>query len=75
MEIQIDLPDDLAARFEATVPPWQRSRFITDLLEKALPETDEALYRLALEVEQDTSLNEDMADWDVTVADGLESRQ
>jgi hypothetical protein len=75
MQILLHLPDELAARFKAAVPPRQRSSFIADLLEQALPETDDPLYRLALEVEQDAQLNEAMADWDGVAADGLETER
>ncbi len=44
MQILAHIPDDLAARFKATVPSRQRSAFIADLLRKALPEEDDALF-------------------------------
>jgi hypothetical protein len=72
VQILLHLPDDLVRRFRATVPPRQRSSFIAKLLEKALPEQDDALYQLALEVEQDAQLNEGWTEWDAVVSDGLE---
>lgn len=75
MQILVHLPDDLVRRFKAAVPSRQRSSFIADLLEKALPEQEDALYRLALEVEQDVHLNEELSDWEATVEDGLETEE
>jgi hypothetical protein len=58
------------------VPTRQRSKFIQDLLEQALPpagvdETD-PLYLAALSVEADESLAAEMAGWEpAMVADGV----
>ena len=75
-QILVHLPEDLVRRFRASVPPRQRSRFVQDLLEQALPnDRDDALYRTALAVEADTALNDEMAEWDAaTSADGLGDR-
>ncbi len=75
MQILAHIPDDLATRFKAAVPARQRSAFIADLLRKALPEEEDALYHLAVAVEQDQALNEGLKDWDATVADGLEDER
>jgi hypothetical protein len=72
MQILAHIPDELAVRFKAAVPARQRSAFIANLLSKALPEAEDALYRLAVEVEQDQTLNTEMKDWNITVADGIE---
>ena len=47
---------------------------MADLLAKALPEQDDALVRLALEVEGDPELSEIASDWDGVVGDGIEAR-
>ncbi len=73
MQVLLHLPDELVQRFRSSVPKRQRSAFVAALLEKALPEQDDALYRLALDVENDPAMDE-MADWDVTAGDGLEAR-
>jgi len=72
MHLCIHLPEELAGRFRAVVPAKRRSAFIADLLRQALPEEDDSLYRIALAVEQDAALDDEMADWDATVGDGLE---
>ena len=74
MQVLLHLPDDLAIRFKATVPKQARSAFVADLLAKALPEQDDALFRLALEVEGDPELSEIASDWDGVVGDGIEAR-
>jgi len=74
-QLLLDLPEDLVRRFEREVPAGARSSFVQHLLEQALPTheaDDDALYRIALEVERDETLAAEMAEWDVTVGDGLE---
>ena len=71
------LPDDLVRRLRRRVPARQRSAFVQGLLERALPETEDAddpLYLAALEVERDLALADEMAEWDVTSGDGLDPR-
>lgn len=74
-QLLVRLPDELAQRLKRQVPARGRSAFVQHLLEQALaPEGSEGdpLYQAALEVEQDESLTAEMAQWDGTVADGLE---
>ena len=74
MQVLLDIPDDLAIRFKATVPQKARSAIVAELLAKALPDQDDALFRLALEVEGDPELAEIASDWDGVVGDGIEAR-
>jgi hypothetical protein len=74
MQVLVHLPDHLADRFKSTVPKRFRSAFIADLINKAIPEQEDALYQLALDVESDSSISELESDWEVTVGDGLEAR-
>jgi hypothetical protein len=58
------------------VAPRQRSKFIENLLEQALPvvevDDDDPLYQAALAVEQDEQLAAEMAEWEAaTIGDGL----
>ena len=75
-QLLLHLPDELIRRLRRAVPARQRSRFIQDLLEEALPpdgvvETD-PLYLAALSVEADDALAAEMAEWEpATVADGV----
>ena len=75
-QLLLHLPDELVRRLKRAVPPRQRSKFIQDLLERALPpdgvaETD-PLYLAALEVEKDEALDAEMAEWEpATLGDGV----
>lgn len=72
MQLLLHLPENLAVRFKQAVPARQRSAFVADLLEQALPEEDDPLYRIALEVEQDAALNEEMREWrEGLIGDGI----
>jgi hypothetical protein len=72
MQVLVHIPDSLAKRFKQAVPARQRSAFVAGLLEQALPEEDDPLYRIALEVEQDAALNAEMREWrEGLVADGI----
>jgi hypothetical protein len=74
MQVLIHLPDDLADRFKSTIPKRLRSAFIAELLSKAIPEQENALFKLAMAVENDPGVSELESDWAVTVGDGLETR-
>jgi hypothetical protein len=75
-QLLLHLPDELVRRLKRAVAPRQRSKFIQDLLEQALPpdsavETD-PLYLAALEVEKDAVLAAEMAGWEpATLGDGV----
>jgi hypothetical protein len=75
-QLLLRLPEDLARRFRRAVPNRERSLFVRQLLERALPpedSDDDPLYRAALEVERDTKLNAEMAEWETaTLEDGLD---
>jgi metal-responsive CopG/Arc/MetJ family transcriptional regulator len=74
-QLLLRLPDDLVQRFKRAVPPRERSAFIRQLLEQALPSADsddDPLYLAAVAVEQDTALAAEMAEWEAsTIGDGL----
>lgn len=75
-QLLVRLPEELARRLKRQVPARGRSAFVQRLLEQALaPEggEDDPLYQAALEIEQDERLAAEMAEWDGTVADGLET--
>ena len=75
MQVLVHLPDDLANRFKATVPKRLRSAFIANLLGKAIPEQEDALFKLALEVENDPSVSELESDWKVTIGGDFSRNQ
>ena len=74
-QLLLRLPDDLVRRFKQIVPTRERSAFVRQLLEQALPTADsdnDPLYLAALDVEQDTALADEMAQWETaTIGDGL----
>lgn len=73
-QLLIRLPDDLVRRLKRRVPARARSAFVQQLLEQALPADEgegDPLYQAALAVERDDRLTTEMAEWDVTIADGL----
>jgi metal-responsive CopG/Arc/MetJ family transcriptional regulator len=72
----VRLPEALVRRFKRTVPARQRSKFVEQLLEQALPpdEVDDSdpLYQTALAVEQDEVLAAEMEEWEAaTIGDGI----
>lgn len=72
MQLLLHLPENLAERFKQIVPARQRSAFVAGLLEQALPEEDDPLYRIALEVERDAALTAEMREWrEALVGDGI----
>lgn len=72
MQVLVHLPDELGNRLRAAVPARKRSAFVADLIRQALPEDDDPLYRLALDVEREERLNAEMAEWEGVAGDGLE---
>jgi hypothetical protein len=75
-QLLLHLPDELVRRLKRNVAPRQRSKFIQELLEKALPPDgaveQDPLYLAALAVEQDRRLATEMAEWEpVTSGDGV----
>lgn len=72
MQLLLHLPEGLAERFKQAIPARQRSAFVAGLLEQALPEDNDPLYKIALEVEQDAVLNAEMQEWrDGLMGDGI----
>ena len=75
-QLLLHLPDGLVRRLRRAVPARQRSKFIQDLLEQALPPVgvveSDPLYLAALSVEADEALAAEMAEWEpAMVADGV----
>lgn len=73
-QLLVRLPESLAERLRRHVPARRRSEFVQRLLEQALPpdvDDQDPLYLAALAVEQDERLAAEMAEWDITVGDGL----
>jgi hypothetical protein len=73
LKVLFSLSDSLYARMKAVIPARQRSKVVADLLEEEIRRREQELYECALAVEQDEQLQVEMAEWDVTVGDGIET--
>ncbi len=71
-KVLISIPDNLAGRMKAVIPPRQRSKILTKLLEDEVKFRENKLYQCACAVENDKSLNADMANWDEAIGDGID---
>ena len=71
-KIIISLPEDLVNRMKTTIPARRRGQVVKELLEKEIRRREEALHECAAAVEKDEALSREMAEWDVTVGDGIE---
>ena len=70
-KVLISIPDDVASRMRAAIPQRQRSKVIVRLIEAEINKREKALYECAVAVESDSSLNDEMDDWDLTLQDGI----
>ena len=72
----IRLPDDVVSRFRSLVPARQRNKFLADLVAKAVADQESDLEKIAaavtLEESNDRELQQELADWQQTNADGLD---
>ena len=70
----IRLPDDVVSRFRSLVPARQRNKFLADLVAKAVADQESDLEKIAaavtLEESNDRELQQELADWQQTNADG-----
>ena len=46
---------------------------MTEMLKREIEKREREFYNVALAVERDEKLNAEIADWDVTVGDGIET--
>ncbi|HET6461965.1 MAG TPA: hypothetical protein VFG29_14385 [Syntrophales bacterium] len=72
-KILVSIPDNLANRMKAIIPPRQRSKVLAKLLEDEVKRREFELYQCALEVEDDQALSADMEDWNTTIGDGIDA--
>jgi hypothetical protein len=72
-KIRVSLPNDLVKRMRTVIPARKRSQVVNDLLEREITRREEVLFQCALAVEKDEALNQEMAEWDTTTGDGIES--
>jgi len=63
MRITLSIPDALAHRFQSIVPPRQRSRHVSRLIETSLASHEEALVAACQAANQDSELEREIDDW------------
>ena len=63
MRITLSIPDPVAKRFQAAVPPRQRSRLVTRLIEAELKNESNALAAACRKANQDEVLNQEIDEW------------
>ena len=63
MRITLSIPDPIARRFRAAVPPRHRSRLVAELIEQELAKRDEALAAACIAANSDTALDQEIDDW------------
>ena len=64
MKITLEIPDELARKFKATVPNGRRSKLIAELLERRLRAGDSPLESAARKANTFRVLNREMKDWE-----------
>ena len=63
MRVTLSIPDDVATRFQASVPARQRSKLVTELLLKELSKLEGALAAACINANADSKLNAEVEDW------------
>jgi len=70
-KVLISIPNGLVARMRSAIPARQRSKTIASLIEAEVLKREQVLYACAVAVENDTTLRDEMDEWDITIDDGL----
>ena len=70
MRVTLSLPTEIARRFQATVPPRQRSRLVARLLAEELQKRERALAAACVAANKDKPLAAEIDEWQ-QVEDGL----
>jgi metal-responsive CopG/Arc/MetJ family transcriptional regulator len=63
MRITLSIPDAVAHRFQVAVPPRQRSRLVTHLLETVLTKHADSLAAACRAANHDKALEREIDDW------------
>jgi len=63
MRMTFSLPDPLAQRLLASIPPRQRSATVAKLLEKELSDQEHELEAACLAANEDEALNREIDEW------------
>jgi hypothetical protein len=68
----LKLSPELMSRFKSLVPVRQRTSVITALVQSEVERRERELELVARQVEADSALNDEMSEWNVTIADGID---
>lgn len=63
MRLTLSIPDVVAHRFQVAVPPRQRSRLVTQLLERVLSEHQDVLAAACRGANRDKALEREVDEW------------
>ena len=63
MRVTLSIPDAIAKRFRAVVPPRRRSRLVTRLIEQELAKCDDALAAACEAANSDETLAAEIDEW------------
>ena len=63
MRVTLSIPDDVARRFQASVPARKRSKLVTELLMKELSKLEGALAAACINANADAKLNVEVEEW------------
>jgi len=63
MRMTLSIPDAVAHRFQVAVPPRQRSRLVTKLLENILSKHEDSLSAACRAANRDKALEREIDDW------------
>lgn len=63
MRITLSIPDDVGHRFQAVIPPRQRSQLVTRMLQDILNEHDDALASACRAANKDKALEREVDQW------------
>ncbi len=75
IRVNFMLPKYLYEDMKRHIPVRKRSILITRLVKEELAKRDKKLYEIAKSVEEDKALNEEMAEWNIALNDGLEEHE
>jgi metal-responsive CopG/Arc/MetJ family transcriptional regulator len=71
MRITISIPDSVARRFKAAIPPRRRSRLVARLLEHELEKRDKSLAAACRAANRDKALQHEIDEWQ-SFEDGID---
>jgi metal-responsive CopG/Arc/MetJ family transcriptional regulator len=63
MRITLSIPDAVAHQFQVAIPPRQRSRLVTRLLEHVLEKHEDSLATACRAANHDKALEREIDDW------------